>query len=500
MRKGVCRMRQRTQKIIEHIKTAAILFLMVMLVCLCMVYMLSYQGLGQYAFTKDTMRTLGGESVKYQYADYYDRAYVSPKLIVFSAKEQGRDIGFYTLGGENAEVYASILPFYEKLLSAEGKMTPLLRDEGRLLFEEGMAGDFIYVSYETDLPKDLICSLSLENETAPASTDEYVREILIVPGTHLHDGISLVPSGTQVYTSIYTFYAVARDSLDNYYCYTTEYVPLEASDVSFNTNYYLTYTTTETHFYCDFVSTYEQDPYFLRNDLENKATATTVIVDDVHGALPQNVVSTAPYYPESSVKNALLAALLMNPEKVTSFTDGSGVRFYYDEGRNASISPAGHLEYTAYGEAGLPLADLFSYPAANEVYDLRDYIGASLMLARDLEDAAGAGDGYDLFLNGVYSDGNTVTVSLGYAVCGLPIYFEGYSDVIVFEFENGMLKKVAYDLRCVEVSERGSLDADMLWALRSAIAETEIKREYAYGYLFRLREESVTAELVGRVP
>lgn len=493
-------MRQRKQKIIEHIKTAVILFLMVMLVCLCMVYMLSYQGLGQYSFTKDTMRTLGGESVKYQYADYFVRSCISPKLIVFSAKEQGRDIGFYTLGGENEEVYASILPFYEKLLSAEGKMTPLLKEEGAALFEEGMAGDFIYVAYENDLPRDLVYSLSLENETAPTSSDEYIREILIVPSTHLYDGISLVPSGIQVYTSVYAFYAVARDSLGNYYCYTTEYVPMEATDISFNTNYYLTYTTTETHFYCDFAGAYESDPYFIRNGLEEKVTDTTVIVDDIHAALPKSVVSASRYYPETAVKNALLVALLMNPEKVTSFTDGSGVRFYYDEGRNASISPEGYMEYTAYGEEGLPLADLFEYPAVNEVYDLRDYIGASLMLARDLEDAVGAGEGYSLFLSGVYSDGNTVTVSLGYAVCGMPVYFEGYSNVLVFEFENGMLKKVAYDLRSIEVSEGEAPNIDMLWALRSAIAESETKREYAYGYLFRLTEERVAVELIGRTP
>ena len=228
-----------------------------------------------------------------------------------------------------------------------------------MLFEEGMTGDFIYLAYENDLPKDLIYSLSLENETAPSSTDEYIREILIVPGAHLYDGISLVPSGVQIYTSVYAFYAVARDSLGNFYCYTTEYVPMEASDVSFNTNYYLAYTTIETHFYCDFAGTYESDLYFIRNGFAEKVTDTTVIVEDVHDVLPGHTVSASPYYPESSVKNALLAALHMNPEKVTSFTDGSGVRFYYDEGRNASISPNGHIEYTAYGEVGLSLAGLF---------------------------------------------------------------------------------------------------------------------------------------------
>lgn len=493
-------MRRRQENIIEHIKTAAVLLLMVMLVCLCVIYMLSYQGLGQYAFTKDTMQTLGGESVKYQYADYFESSFVSPKLIVFSAKAHGDNIAFYTLGGAHEEIYASLLPFYEKLFSKDGEMTKLSTEQGDALFENLRADDYIYIAYENDLPRDLIYAMSMENAVAASGSQEYIREIMIVPGEHLYDGVSLVPAGMQVYTSVYAFYAVARDSLGNYYCYTTDFVPSTPSDISFNTNYYLTYTTTESYFSCELAGLYALDPYFSREGFEEKVTDTTVILDDVHGVFPQNTISISSHYPEVNVMNALLGALLMNPEKVTSFTDGMGVRFFYDEGRNASISPSGHLEYTAYGEEGLPLSDLFEYPAANEIYDLCDYVGASLLLARSLEAAAGAEDVCELFLSGVYSDGNTIAVTLGYAVDGLPIYFGGRSDVLVFEFENGMLKKVSYDLRCIAISKGAQVSADMAWALRSAIAESDVKREYAYGYLFRLDEESVTAELVGREP
>jgi hypothetical protein len=446
------------------------------------------------------MQTLGGQSVKYQYADYFEASYVSPKLIVFSAKAHGENIGFYTLGGEHREVYASLLPFYDKLFSAEGVMTPLSDEDGAALFEELMAGDHIYIAYENDLPKDLIYAMSSENVVAATSSEEYIREIMIVPGIHLYDGVSLVPSGMQVYTSVYAFYAVARDSLGNYYCYTTDYVPSSPSDISFNTNFYLTYTTTESHFLCEPAGLYELDSYFVREGFEEKVTDTTVILRDVYHSLPHHTVSASSYHPGAAVTNKLLGALLMNPEKVTSFTDASGVRFYYDEGRNASISPYGRLEYPAHGEEGLPLSDLFEYPTANEDYDLRDYVGASLLLARSLETAAGAGAHHRLFLSGVYAEENTVKVSIGYSVKGLPLYFQGLSEVIGFVFEDGMLKKVSYDLRSVAVSEGAPLNIDMVWALRTAVAESNAKHEYAYGYLFRLKEESVAAELVGREP
>ena len=72
--------------------------------------------------------------------------------------------------------------------------------------------------------------------------------------------------------------------------------------------------------------------------------------------------------------------------------------------------------------------------------------------------------------------------------------------MIVFEFENGMLKKATYDLRSVEVSAGEDPVDDMLWTLRSVVLDSKTKREYAYGYFFRSEEESVTVELVGRIP
>ena len=488
------------QNLIELLKTVVVVILLVALVCLCVVYMLSYQNMGQYGFTKDTMQMLGGESVKYQYADYFDASYVSPKLIGFSAKKLGENIGFYTLGGANADVYESILPFYEKLFSDAGRIFKLSPEEGEALFSSLLTGDYIYVVYENDLPRDLIYALSTEDVTVSVGDGEYIREVLLVPDRHLYNGVSLTPSGTQVFTAIHTFYAVARDSEGNYYRYTTDFVPSKPTDVSFNTNYYLTYTTTESYFSYALAGQSALDDYFLRYGFREKVTDTTVILQDSGGAVSQKTVSASRFFPNTGMTNGLLGALLMNPEKVTSFTDGAGVRFYYDEGRNLSVSPSGHLAYTAYGAGGLPLSELFEYPTASEAYDLSDYIGASLMLSRSLEAIAGTKDVYSLFLSGVYSDGKSVTVELGYAIDGMALYFDGFSDVLSLEFEDGTLKSVSYDLRTVPVLQDAQTNFDMLWDLRAVLIESNAKREYAYGYDFRADDTSSMATLIGRMP
>ncbi len=480
---------------IELFKTIAVLLLMVMLVCLCIIYMLSFQNTGGYTFTKDTMQALGGESVKYQYADHRKPMYVSPKLIGFSAKEKGDNIGFYTLGGENIEIYTSLFPFYEKLF-AEGQMEKLSVEEGEQFFSEGMKKDHIYVVYENDLPKSLIYAMMGKDTMLPSVSGEYIRELMILPDIHLYDGVSSVPSGMKVYTSIYSFYAVAKDSDGNYYRYTTDFRPNAASDVSFNTNYYLTYTMAEDYFSYSYAGELLQDDYFIRQNISEKVTALTVIPE---AYMRKSKLSMTAAAPDSAKTSALLAALMMNPEQVTSFTDPDGIQFYYEEGRNVSISPAGHLEYTAYGEEGLPLAELFEYHASGEAYDLLDYLGASLLLARSLESTGGTENPCSLYLRGVYTDGNAVTISLGYTADGLPVYLDGDSEILSFEFDAGMLRRVSYDLKHLHKTSEKQINQDLLWMLRFSILKHEERYEYAYGYLLGEGEQR-SAEYLAKKP
>ena len=69
------------KRIIEIVKTIAVAVFLVLLVCLCVIYMLSYQG-GQTAeFTRNMMERLTGESIKYQYLDYFEQPYTMPEFL-----------------------------------------------------------------------------------------------------------------------------------------------------------------------------------------------------------------------------------------------------------------------------------------------------------------------------------------------------------------------------------------------------------------------------------
>ena len=102
------------KRIIEIVKTIAVAVLLVLLVCLCVIYMLSYQG-GQTAeFTRNMMERLTGESIKYQYLDYFEQPYTMPEFIGFSSGRTGESIGFS--GGEELEqAYGDVTVSYTHL-------------------------------------------------------------------------------------------------------------------------------------------------------------------------------------------------------------------------------------------------------------------------------------------------------------------------------------------------------------------------------------------------
>ncbi len=485
---------------IELFKTIAVVFLMVTLVCLCVIYMLSYQRTETAVFTKDKMQELSGQSVQYQYADYLEASYVSPKWIGVSAKNFGENLGFFTLGGENEAIVNSVLPFYEKLFSSQGKVEKLTSEVGEPLFESLLADNYIYIAYETDLPKSIIYTLFSENSMLPAISDEYIREIVIAPGRYLYDGISTVPFGTKVYTSVYTFYAMARDSEGNYYRYTTEFSPSKTDDVCFNTNYYLSYTVSDTNFTYEFAGLYEADIGFCAQGFEERTYFTMPVISDSGEAFSGDTVSISTYTPPVQGMEELLLAFLINPERATSYTDAQGTKFYHDEGKNLSVSADGKLEYTSYTGQGLALSSLFEYRSDDESYDVRDYVGASLMLVRALEQSLGEDQERSLFLSGIYSDGTELSVSFGLAYGGVPIYRNGNAELMRFVFEGGLLKSASCELILLKVSKQLRETVDCIWQLRLALSSNTEKREYGYAYLFDDETESGKITVYSRTP
>ncbi len=461
----------------ETLKDILVGVLLVSLVCLCAIYMLSYQGQSSYDFTREQMDAISGETVKYQYVRYLEPSYCLPEFIGVCAGQWGR-FGFCTEKGLQTASESFFL-FYEKLFTKEGKMEKLSAELGASLFAEAMTGDYLYASYFCDLPKSVICMMA--GMDTDGISGESIKEIFIVPDEQL--GMTTIegPLGLTSVSERYTFYAIARDSSGNYYRYTTDYIPKAAEDISFNQNFYFAYSTLEGASVYEFAARYEQDRFLLNNGFSEKTTDTTVIFQsDAPIAVQSYEVLLADH---EAMRLSYLETLYINPEKASDYTDENGTRFYFDEGRNVEINTNGLLTYTAPDGAGISLQDLFGAQAGDGDPDIFDCVGAAIVLANKLDAIKAQDTEYTLFISRFSYDGEVLTLSLGYRLHGLPLYIGGSANILSFEFYRGNIRAVRSLLHHVTMTEAKTELPDFLWSVRAALPEIRDKHQFVYAYV-----------------
>ena len=463
------------EKIREYLKSIALGILLVALVCLCVIYIVSFSGAKAYAFTKQDMENISKGSLRTEYLSHWDVAFSAPSFIGFSSKQDGENIGFYTLGGENAEVYEAVFPFFEKLFGIEGYMESMTFQEGENLFRALLKGDYIYLSYACDLPISVIVSMTDENAVYEGTSDVYIRELLIVPKDYLRKTAFY---GEDQQLSVYSFYAIARDSRGKYYRFSTDFVSADDGDVSFHKNYYLSYTKAENRVPYEFAYVWETDDFFSVNGFFEKVQDTSVIP---LGSVSSTDISSEPYEMDEKEMHGILEIFSLNPEKASSYRHENGNIFYFDKGKHLCLQTDGTILYNPYGTEPLPLENIFPWHFIKEDYGTSDYLVASFLLLNALTETCGKTD-CDFYLSGMDYDGEILRICFGASAFGLPVSFEGQTDMLTLEFSAGALQSVKYDFRSVRKSENTQRAQDFVWALRSLILKNEECRRYFYGY------------------
>lgn len=459
----------------EYLKSIALGILLVALVCLCVIYIVSFSGAKAYAFTKQDMENISKGSLRMEYLSHWDIAFSAPSFMGFSSKQDGENIGFYTLGGENAEVYETVFPFFEKLFGIEGYMESMTSQEGENLFRALLKGDYIYLSYACDLPISVIVSMTDENAVYEGASDVYIRELLIVPKDYLRETAFY---GEDRQLSVYSFYALARDSRGNYYRCSTDFIPADDGDVSFHKNYYLSYTKAENRLPYEFACVWEADDFFSANGFSEKVQDTSVIP---LGSPVSPGISSETYEMDEKEMHGILEIFSLNPEKASSYRHENGNIFYFDKGKHLCFQTDGVMIYNPYGTEPLPLENIFPWSLVKEEYGMSDYLVASFLMLKDLAEAYGETD-CDFYLSRIDYDGETLRICFGSSAFGLPVSFEGQTDTLTFEYAAGKLQCAKYCFRTVRKTEDARQAQDYIWTLRSLILKNAECRRYFYGY------------------
>jgi hypothetical protein len=478
------------EKIKEYFKSIVLCVLLVTLVCLCVIYTISFSGAKAYAFTKQDMEKISKGSLKTEYLSHWDVAFSSPAFVGFSSEQAGENIGFYTLGGENEEIYEKVFPFFEKLFGLEGYIEVMSSKDGETLFHSLLEGDYIYLSYACDLPISVIIAMADESAVYEGVSDVYIREMLIVP----KDKTAL--RGENHSGETYSFYALARDSHGNYYRCSTDFVFSDESEISIHTRYSSAYTKTENRIAYEFAYVWEGDAFFSENGFSEKVKDTTVIP---LSSVVFPCVFSEPCGLDEKELDALLEIFSLNPEKASSYEHENGNVFYFDKGKHLCFQPDGVMIYNLYGTEAFPLENIFPWNLSKEDYDTPDYLVASFLMLDSLTGALGETD-CDFYLSGIYYDGEILKISFGASSFGLPVSFKGQTDMLTFEFSSGKLQSVRYYFRALRKTEHETTSQNFIWTLRSLILTNEECRQYFYGYYVSDKQSYFDATVLEEIP
>lgn len=408
---------------VELIKTAAVVLLLISLVCLCAVYLFGFEQGSSPEFTSSMLDDLRRRTSKAAYSGYFGQSLVSPYFVGIHLSS-GESRGVIS-GTESMEkMYSCVSEFLPALLGENGIVSSLSENEGEELRDQALAGDYIYIDYRNPLPKSLIYYMTLPENISENVTDEYISALLIFP---TGEPISIRTAGVDgkiTETEIYSYAAIAKGGAGNYYVYSSASLPSTLSDVYFNKGRLSSYNVKDT------VS------FDFAGKTSEKLDCMTVLTQAA------SAVSAGVTFPLISAEQNAIASVVnafsVNYEKAAKYVDADGSVTYLEEGHNVRITDGGTVLYTVTGTPdGVFLSDFIGL---YDEYSVCDYVGVSLLLISKMNINSGNAE---LALGGIYKNNGKIVVTFGYNCDNISVTTDGTADFIRFEYTDGMLSSAA---------------------------------------------------------
>lgn len=399
---------------VEYIKTVLLCVLAVAMVCLTVVYIFGFGNASSPDFTENDLYRLQLKQSKSPYTGRFSEKYIDPYFVGIRCGEKKR--GLFS-GTE--KLYAALSEYLPGLIGAEGNMIRLSEENGKSIMRDVILGDYIYIKYRAELPRSIIYYMTFPDRMAENVSDEYIRELLIYP---TGSAIPLLDEDGKT-VDIYSYAALAKNDAGEYFIYTCEGTPSSFDDLYINKKRLSSYDITGG---VRFDFAYE---------LENTASLyeTAVIADSI----PIEKASLDVIPSDDVLDATLVGAFSLNYEKAAVFVDFDGGKTYFEEGQNVRIGVDGKVTYTVTGDVGgVKMSDLGC--GLDSGFSVYDYVGCSLLLLSRTDIAFG--DAYPV-ITGVFRSGDSVAVTFGLSLGGIPVSLYGTTDLIRFEFSHGKLVK-----------------------------------------------------------
>lgn len=416
----------------ETVQTVLIAVLLVALVCLATVYMMLYQSTDTADFTLADYRKLKNEDVKYNYTEYYRKAFVSPAMVAVRADYTGEAYAVLTSEGI-AAMESELLSYYEMFFENADDFYALSDQEGDVLFTDVCEGDYLYIKYHTELPKSMIYQLSDPGKLTHVVSDEELCECFVFASSNY---LPITPKRLG-FENVNGYYLcmLTRDLSGHCYLYRYDHALPIVGRASFNTNFYQAYSRYRDTESFSFLrnTAFWQSYTALSAPLRGEQT-----VPVVGGRLSVPVVRATSAYQNllsSDVPQTILRMLSMNPDKTVCHRETDGTLTYYEEGRMLKIEPDGTCTFsvTSYDYAA-PLS------LAGEA-DALNCLGATAMFLDDLPVFSDilTQAGVSLVLSELTVENDLARVSYGLTYRNLPVIRNGVHGAASFELYDGKI-------------------------------------------------------------
>jgi len=389
-------------KIYDFLSTLLVFCLLVSLVCLSFVYMFSF-GTGDKAkFDSDDMEALEQNFAAAGYMDAAGTENIIPLFVGVSLAQEEKRTGAFS-GNVLKDMYADSFEIVWQYLAhgtAQAVSDMGASDYIRMAKNNG----FIYIKYASAYPKSVIVSFSRKDTFALNISDEYIDELFVFKNNYTDSVCVLTVSET-----------------GNNYLYTGSF----GFDENFNKNIVNEYNNAEGTFNFFFSSEKESDVFISKEKFFSAVSPNAVILDgDVFlDALSFTRVSDR--LASRGSYDRLLSLFTLNPEKISVFTESNGTRTFFEEGQNVSIAVDGSVKYSAVGAGGMNIGGVIGYRSETGEYSLRDKIGATLCIVKEMTEIAYLSDSLGARLSGIFYDENdNLVITYSAAYNGVPVISE----------------------------------------------------------------------------
>lgn len=426
------------KKILNITGTLLIFALLVSLTCLTFIYMFSIQNRNESKFGAADMRALEQNFAAAGYVDIIGVDNIMPVFVgsVFA----GKSVGAFS-GEAKERLYRDAFGIAEKYLIF-GTAESVGGVRAQKMLEKALAGDYIYIKYPFAYPKSVIVNFSDRNTFTNNISDEYIRELFV-----FYD---------ETYEAVVT---LAFSDGGKYYVYSAE----EPEKTGFNNKIADEYNNAEGTF--SFILAKDAKTYpFIEEERFLSSVSPLALIPT--GNIPMRGIKAENPYDiliSENVVSSVLANFTLNPEKVSVFTDVDGAKTYFEEGQNVRVGSDGSIEYSSVGSfAGIDVGAVIGYNPENNIFSLRDKIGATVLISRSIIRAQGLSDRVGIRLSRIfYDEDGSLSVSYDLTYDGVLVKTERAA--FVFNIVGEHIKKATAFVPDIVETENISYLPDALW-------------------------------------